>query len=522
MVQPGTAANAWLASPPLTLNVVDRSAVLIGVVRHHAPMDRVVTVIIIGSGFGGLCAARQLRRIGVDDFRILERRSFAGGTWIQNTYPGAAVDVQSPLYSVSGEPWDWSRLFAERHEIADYTNHLIAQYSLAEHTELETEVTGVTWDESAAQWEVSTTRGTWRSRFVINASGPLAHPQIPDFPGRDTFEGPAFHTNDWRQDVELRGKRVAVVGSGASAAQVIPAIADDTEHLHVFQRTPHWVLPRHDIVFSDWQRAVLRRRWAHDLLRWAIYWGLELRVVGFKYSAFLLNLVGRRPALSLIASQIDDADLRRKVTPDYALGCKRVILSNTLYPTLCRDDVTLHDKAEGISRVHPWGIETADGQRVELDAIVWATGFRATDGAIPYPIVGRGGESLERRWEEFPRAYLGTAVPGFPNFFLVTGPNTGIGHTSAIFIIECQMRYIADSIQAVREGNAASINVRHEAEEAYTRHIHEAMEGTVWKSGGCDSWYRSKSGHVVAMFPGFSFTFRRLTARFRPTDHELA
>lgn len=478
------------------------------------------TVIIIGSGFGGQSAAIQLRKQGIEDFCLLERRDYMGGTWLQNTYPGAQVDVQSPLYSLAGEPWDWSQLFAPQAELAQYTDHLIEKHGLREKTVLNANVCRATWDDERQVWGVETdTAGSFRARFVINASGPLSNPMIPTFPGAETFEGAAFHTNRWDHDFDVSGKRVAVIGSGASAIQVIPAIASQVTSLHVFQRSPHWVLPRPDRVFSRFQRSLMRNRAVYTLVRWAIYWGLETRVVGFKYSPRMLEMVGGRQARAHLAKQVPNPELRAKLTPDYLIGCKRVLLSNTVYPALGRDNVTLHDQTEAIREITPTGITTQKGEQVDLDAIIYATGFRATDGSIPYPLTGRNERSLQEAWLPFPRAYLGTAMPDFPNFFLVTGPNTGIGHTSALFIIECQMQYIGASIEAAKDGG--SVEVTAEAEEAYTTMVHSQMEHTVWNAGGCKSWYKSASGHVIAMFPGFSFSFRRLTGRFKPSDHRI-
>ncbi len=480
------------------------------------------TVVIIGTGFGGIAAAIALREAGVDDFVMLERRPFMGGTWLQNTYPGAAVDVQSPLYSLSSEPWDWTRMFAEQHELEAYTEHLISKHGLREQAVLEAAVTGVRWLEGEQVWLVATEAGEFRGRFVINASGPLSNPNIPDFPGRESFDGPQFHTNAWRHDVDLKGKRVGVIGSGASAAQVIPAIAPEVGELHVFQRTPHWVVPRPDHVFSPMERTALRNRWVQRGLRTAIYWALESRVIGFKYSRALLERRGRRPALQHLADQVPSDDLRAKLTPDYQLGCKRVIVSNTLYPALGRDNVTLHAGEEGIAALTPTGIDTTPGGHVELDAIVYATGFHAVEGVLTFPVTGAGGADLAERWRAYPRAYLGTVVPDFPNLFLLLGPNTGIGHTSALFIMESQLQYVIRCIQEVGRRNVAAVTVRAEAEEDYTRRIHEAMEQTVWKQGGCKSWYQSESGHVIAMFPGFSFTFWRWTRSFRPEHHAFS
>ncbi|GGY36262.1 Baeyer-Villiger monooxygenase [Bacterioplanes sanyensis] len=485
------------------------------------------TVVIIGSGFGGQCAAINLRQRGIEDFVILERRDFMGGTWAQNSYPGAAVDVQSPLYSIESEPYDWSQMFAEQEELREYTEHVISKHRLREKTRTRTEVKCIAWQQASQCWQIDTLHPEHgeqqlEARFVINASGPLSTPVIPDFKGRERFKGESFHTNHWNHDFDYRGKRVAIIGSGASAAQVIPAIAADVEHLHVFQRTPHWVIPRPDYRFKPWQRALLKRKPIYRLLREAIYWGLESRVIGFKYSKFMLELLAGKRARKHIEKQIADPKLRQQVTPDFTIGCKRVILSDTLYPALCRDNVFLHDKTDGIEEITAAGIHTQQGSELELDLIIYSTGYDATDGVISYPVMGRDGQKLADVWHDYPRAYLGTCVPGFPNLFIVTGPNTGIGHTSAIFIIEAQMNYIMTAIEQVGRRFKSVIEVRPEAEERYTQHIHNEMEKTVWHQGGCNSWYKSKSGKVIAMFPGFSFTFRRWTKNFRPADHILS
>ena len=478
------------------------------------------TVIIIGTGFGGLCAALMLRKMGVHDFRLLERRSFMGGTWCQNTYPGAAVDVQSPLYSIASEPYDWSQMFAGQSELRTYTEHVIQKHRLERETDTSTTVESLTWDDAEANWRVQTTNGDqYTARFIINASGPLSTPVIPDIPGQEQFQGAAFHTNDWDHRFDYQNKRVAVIGSGASAVQVIPAIANDVKALHVFQRTPHWVMPRHDRVFSPWQRTILRNRLAYKALRTGIYWGLETRVIGFKYSHRALRAIAQRQALEHLSSQVADPALRAQLTPSYTIGCKRILLSNTFYPALCEPHVTLHDRSDGIARIDNAGIHTAQGAHVPLDCIVWATGFDAVDGVVSYPVVGRNGLSLRQAWSPYPRAYLGTAMPGFPNFFLVTGPNTGIGHTSAIFVIEAQMEYISRSLKAAMKAPKQTIEVTSAAEASYTEHIHQEMEPTVWKTGGCSSWYQSQSGHVIAMYPGFSFMFRRRASRFESAHH---
>lgn len=481
------------------------------------------TAIIIGSGFGGQAAAVNLQRIGIDDFLMLERRAWMGGTWSQNSYPGAAVDVQSPLYSLSFEPYPWTQMFAEQDELVEYTNHVLAKYGLREKTRLNANVTKVQWDEVRQLWQVSIEGSDdLLAKYLINASGPLSTPVIPNFKGRDTFQGKTFHTNAWEHGYKHQGKRVAIIGSGASAAQVIPAIAADVKQLHVFQRTPHWVLPRPDRKFTGLQRTLLKSKLIYKLLRTAIYWGLESRVIGFKYSKTMLKLVAQREAVHHINKQITDPKLRAAVTPDYTIGCKRIILSSTLYPALSRSNVQLHPKDDGIAEINAKGILTTQGQQIDLDLIVYSTGYDATDGVISYPVIGKGGKSVQESWAEYPRAYLGTTLPGFPNLFVVTGPNTGIGHTSAIFVIEAQMEYIRRAIATTQQQGAKSIEVTAEAEADYTGMIHREMKQTVWQSGGCNSWYKSKSGHVIAMFPGFSFTFRQMAKAFKPKHHRFS
>jgi cation diffusion facilitator CzcD-associated flavoprotein CzcO len=476
--------------------------------------------IIIGSGFGGQCAALKLKKQGIEDFLILERRDFMGGTWCQNTYPGAAVDVQSPLYSIESEPYDWSQMFAEQNELQLYTNHVIDKNNLRDKTQTGANVSKIEWHEADQAWQVHLRdQPSIRAQLVI--SGPLSTPVIPAFKGKESFKGKSFHTNNWDQDYDYRGKRIAIIGSGASAAQIIPAIAKDADELHIFQRSPHWVLPRPDYVFKPWQRKLLKNKALYTLLRKAIYWQLESRVIGFKYSQTMLKLAAQNKAVKHIKKQISDPVLRAKVTPDYTIGCKRIILSDTLYPALCRDNVSLHDKTQGIKEITETGIITQDGENLKLDLIVYSTGYDATDGVISYPVIGREKKRLEDFWQEYPRAYLGTSAPGFPNLFIVTGPNTGIGHTSAIVVIEAQMNYMISSIKSLSANNNKVIEVKADAENRYTQHIHKEMAKTVWKSGGCNSWYQSKSGHVIAMFPGFSFTYQRWTKNFRPADHDF-
>lgn len=483
--------------------------------------QRTFQLIIIGTGFGGQSAALQLLKRGITDFVMLERRSFMGGTWCQNSYPGAQVDVQSPLYSLASEPYPWSQMFAEQPELEAYTKQVLAKHRLADKALLNTNVTELRWLAEQQQWQVTTSQGVFYAQAVISAQGPLSNPMIPEFPGQAKYQGKSFHTNAWDHDYDYRGKRVAIIGSGASAAQVIPAIADKVEHLHVFQRTPHWVMPRPDRKFAPWFQRLLGVRPFYQLLRKVIYWALEWRVLAFKYSRTLLKLFAEREARAHLRKQIPSAELRAKLTPNYTIGCKRIIVSNTLYPALARKNVTLHDRNDGIREFTERGLLTAQGHELELDLVVYSTGFKATDGALGFNVIGSDEQRLDDIWEAYPRAYLGTMMPGFPNLFLVTGPNTGIGHTSAIFVIESQMIYIMRVLKELQERHASSVEVTPEAEQRYTAKIHHEMARTVWQTGGCHSWYQSKSGKVTAMFPGFSFVYRYLAWRFRPQDHKF-
>lgn len=473
-------------------------------------------VLIIGSGFGGQCAAINLLKAGITDFRLLERRDFFGGTWCQNTYPGAAVDVPSPLYSLSSAPYPWTQMYAGQDELRRYTRHVVDRFGLEEKIELGADVQSMVWDDASRQWTVQTSKGVFQGQFVINASGPLSQPQLPSFEGIHLFEGKSFHSNRWEHDFDYRGKRVAIVGNGASAAQIIPAIAPQVSHLHVFQRTAHWVLPRPDHRFKPFERRLLKWPLFYRLLRSLIYLKLEGRFIGLKYLRAGIA-VFERMARRHLERQVKDPALRRRLTPDFTLGCKRVVLSSELYPTLCRDNVTLH--TEAIERLDASGIVTSDGQPLEVDLIVWATGFNATDDAIPYTVIGQNGRSLNDAWQPFPRAYLGTSVPGFPNLFVLAGPNTGSGHTSALFMLEAQMRYVMACINAVNDQGMRSVEVREEAEAAYTAKVHREMTKTVWSWGGCRSWYQNSSGKVVAMFPGFSCSFYWLARKMKRDDH---
>ena len=423
------------------------------------------SVVIIGSGFGAITAAIALQKRNITDFVMLERRSFFGGTWLQNTYPGAAVDVQSPLYSVSGEPYTWSHLFAKQGELAQYTESLIRKYLLDEHIQLHAEVTESRWVDD--HWQLTLSDGQiFKAKAVINATGPLSTPVVPEFKGLNEYQGAHFHSNDWQHNVAIEGKNVAVVGSGASAVQIIPAIVDKVKSLRVVQRTPHWLLPRMDWSFSPSVAKLLACKPIYAFIRWVLYWSFELRVVAFKYSPLLLKLVGYYPAMRHLKKQVKSEGLRDKLTPNFTIGCKRIIVSNTYYPALQKEHTSLHDKSDGIIGFWEKGIEFAKSGKVEVDVVVFATGYDAADSMISYSVIGENNQELAEQWKDYPRAYLGTSMPQFPNFFMVTGPNTGIGHTSAIFVIESQMKYIMHCIDRLQNSEVSSIQPTVQAEDS--------------------------------------------------------
>jgi len=479
------------------------------------------SVIIIGTGFGGLSAAINLRKQNINDFIMLERRGFAGGTWLQNTYPGAAVDVQSPLYSLSAHPYPWTHLFAKQDEIADYTQNIIEQYSLRKNIQLNAIVKNAQWHYD--HWSLLLHTGeTYKCKVLISATGPLSTPLIPEFAGLDTFAGRHFHCNDWQHDIDLRNKTIAVIGNGASAVQIIPAIINSVNSLHFVQRTPHWILPRPDWRIPSLLRWLVATKPIYAIIRCCIYWSLELRVIAFKYSKRLLRLVAQRPALKHLKKQVNSAELRHKLTPAFVIGCKRILISNTFYPAIQKSNCTLHDANDGIKAFTARGIDFFQSGEVKIDVVIFATGYNAVDSLVSYNVRGEHGLALSDAWKDFPRAYLGTSIPHFPNFFVVTGPNTGIGHTSAIFVIESQMKYIMQCIDEVITNKAKSIQPTEFAEDQYTEMLHKEMTKTVWAYGKCTSWYQNKQGKVIAMFPGFSFMFRRLCKKFIRNHHLIS
>ncbi len=478
----------------------------------------VLAAVIVGSGFSGLCAGITLKRAGVGDFVILEKADRLGGTWRENTYPGAACDIPSHLYSYSFEPnRTWTRSYGGQAEILAYLEHCATKYGLADHLRFGAEVTDATYDDRTHLWTVRAGTTTYVARALVLGNGALHVPSVPELPGLATFAGTRFHTARWNHDYDLTGKRVAVIGTGASTIQVVPEIAPKVVKLSVFQRTPPWIVPKVDRAFSERERWVFEKLpGAHWLRRTGLYWKLESRVLGM---AFAPKIFARAEKLVLkhLASQVADRELRARLTPAYRLGCKRILLSNDYYPAIARPNAEL--VTAGITAIEPRGIRTADGVLHEVDAIIFGTGFRTVDYLAKIKIVGRDGDDLNDVWRDRVRNYLGISVSGFPNMFLLMGPNTGLGHNSMIFMIEAQAHYAARAIVELHRQRFASLDVTPAAEQAFGAELAHKLKDTVWTSG-CNSWYMAPDGEVL-LWPGFTFDYWRRTRRVRLADYTL-
>ena len=475
--------------------------------------------VIVGAGFSGIAAGIELRRSGLDRFVILEKAARVGGTWRENTYPGAACDIPSHLYSYSFEPNPrWSRAYGKQAEILAYLEHCVDKYGLRPHLRFGQHVSSARFDEASGTWRIATASGeTYVARALLLGNGALHLPQLPPIAGLDTFRGTSFHSARWNHDYDLTGKRVAVIGTGASAIQFVPEIAKQVKQLHVFQRTPPWIVPKRDRVMSMPEKWLLEHvPGAHWLRRTGLYWLMESRVLGFAYAPKLLEYA-EKLVLANLARVVPDPALRGKLTPSYRLGCKRVLISNDYYPALQRDNVEL--VTDAIAEVTPTGVRTTDGSHREVDAIICGTGFRVTEYLSSIEITGRDGRELNAEWRKTLRNYLGITVSGFPNLFLLMGPNTGLGHNSMIFMIEAQARYAARAIEALRERELAFVDVKPQAEAAFRAELARRMKGTVWMSG-CSSWYQTPDGEVF-LWPAATVDYWWRTRTVALADYEL-
>ncbi|WP_347901895.1 NAD(P)/FAD-dependent oxidoreductase [Pseudomonas purpurea] len=492
------------------------------VLQEHASVARVYRVLIIGAGFSGIGMAVSLKQRGEQDFVIYEQEAGVGGTWWVNQYPGCACDIPSHLYSFSFEPNPhWSRRFSPQPEIRDYLKHCADKYQVLAHCRFNTQVASLRWLESRALWEVTDAAGDVAyARVVVAGTGALSTPEVPALEGLERFGGRIFHSQQWDHSYSLAGKRVGVIGTGASAIQFVPQIQPQVAQLSVFQRTPPWVIPKPDRAFSTRSQCLLQRfPTLQQLLRGLIYSAHEVRVLGFVFNPRLMAL-HKMLALNLLRRQVKDPVLRRQLTPNYSIGCKRILLSNNYFPALAQANT--HLVTSGIQRISKDAVITADGQRHPVDVLIFGTGFKAR---TPFPkgmIFGREGADIVDTWQAGSEAYKGTTVSGFPNLFLLMGPNTGLGHNSIVYMIESQITYILGALDTLDAEGIASLDVHPEAQQAFNQRLGHRMRGAVWSVGSCKSWYMDPdSGRNVALWPGFSWKFRQQTRRFDAEVYRL-
>ncbi len=477
------------------------------------------SIAVVGGGFGGVGAAAMLGREGYENVTVFEKGERVGGVWQHNTYPGAACDIPSHLYEYSFAPNRWSRRFSPGPEIRAYIEGVAKRFGVFDKVRTGTEVTSASWDEGRGKWLLETSAGSHEADVLITACGQLSVPKVPPIAGLEDFEGPAFHTAEWRHDVDLTGKRVALIGTGCSAIQVGPAIQPEVARLDVYQRSPGWTLAKGDFAYSRLLRSLFRRLPAlRRLDRASVYAFQEVAAAAFTRHRWLLPLF-RLLGMRQIKAAISDPELRRKVTPTYEFGCKRIMLTDDWYPTLTRDNVEL--VAEGIERVTPGGIRDATGVERPTDAIVLATGFASHDFIAPMEIVGSEGLTLEHAWDEVARAYLGLSVPGFPNMFLLYGPNTNGGSGSVVNTLECGIGHVLAALGEMERAEASRIEVSHAAATDFDRELRAALARTVWQSG-CSNWYVDENGNDPNNWPWVWSAYRRRTRELVPGAYELA
>ncbi|ONM50691.1 flavin-containing monooxygenase [Nocardia donostiensis] len=481
---------------------------------------RHLRTIIIGSGFAGLGLAIRLSQQGRNDFLVLERGHDVGGTWRDNTYPGAACDVPSHLYSYSFalNP-NWSRSFSRQNEIQGYIRNVAEKYNVLDKHLFNCDVTGARWNNEDSRWEIESSQGSFTADTVVSAVGALCEPALPDIKGINDFTGEIFHSARWNHDSDLAGKRVAIIGTGASAIQIVPAIAPKVAHLDVYQRTAPWLLPRLDRPYLLPERLAFKYLpGVQRLSRAAIYAARETQVVGLaKFPPLMRGMEAL--AKAKLQYEIRDPQLRAKVTPNFRIGCKRMLISNDYYPALSRDNVDV--VTDGIAEVRENAIVTKDGTVREVDAIIVATGFHVTDSPTYNTIAGKDGRTLSEVFDAIgQQGYKGSAIANFPNMFFLLGPNVGLGHTSMVYMIESQINYISDALATFDRLGLRTVEVRREVQDAFNAELQAKLVKSVWNTGGCASWYLDKHGNNTTLWPDFTFEFRRLTKKFDVAAYE--
>jgi cation diffusion facilitator CzcD-associated flavoprotein CzcO len=489
-------------------------------VSAHEAAARHARLAIIGTGFGGLGAAIRLKRDGEHDFVLLERAGDVGGTWRDNTYPGCACDVESHLYSLSFAPeagWTWR--FSRQPEIWRYLQRCARDFDLVPHLRFHHEVRCAEWDADARRWRIDTTAGPLTAQVLVMATGPLSEPRVPAIPGLDRFAGRAFHSAQWDHGFEMRDRRIAVIGTGASAIQFVPELQRQAVTLYLFQRTAPWVLPRPDAPIPAWRQELYRRvPILQRAVRLLIYLYREIWILVFRHPSMMAR--AQRLAIRHLERSVADPVLRAKLTPDYTMGCKRVLLSNDFYPAVTQPNVDV--VTAPIAEIRPRSIVTVDGVERAVDAIVFGTGFRVTDSPLAARIRGRDGRTLQDVWAGSPKAHLGTTMAGFPNLFMLLGPNTGLGHNSVVYMTEAQIEHLIGALRYMRERGVDAIEPTAEAQDTFVRAVDRRMQGTVWVAGGCSSWYLDRTGRNSTLWPDSSWRYYRRAARFAAAEYTRA
>lgn len=492
---------------------------------YSPPMDdeESIDIAIIGSGFAGLCMAIKLKQAGLEDFLIAEQADALGGTWRDNHYPGCACDVQSHVYSFSFAPNpQWSRQFAPAAEIRAYLEQCAERFAITPYLRLGLALETAVYDETRQRWALRFANGRRLSaRVLVSGMGGLSRPALPDIPGLENFQGKAFHSQHWDHGYSLQGKRVAVIGTGASAIQFVPQIVPKVAHLDLFQRTPPWILPKPDRPLSALERWAFKHLpFTQRLARSVRYWMLESRVLAFAHRPQLMKVV-QRMALRHLHKQVATPGLRQALTPNYTIGCKRILMSNDYYPALTRSHVQVVSQA--IQRIEADAVVTADGVRHPADCLIFGTGFQATAPLPRGMLIGRDGLDILDSWHDGAHAYLGTTLPGYPNLFMIVGPNTGLGHNSMILMIEAQVEYILQAVQTMQRQRLACIEVSPLVETAYNRELQGRLKRAIWSTGGCASWYLDpRTGKNTTLWPGSTWRFKRLTSNFRLQDYRAS
>jgi len=481
--------------------------------------------LIVGAGFAGLCAAVKLQEDGETDFLVVEKGADVGGTWRDNTYPGAACDVPSQLYSFSFAPNpDWSMSFSPQPEIQAYIRRVAEESGTLDRFRFHTALESATWDDEALRWRVEVSgpsgRTTLVSTTLVLGAGGLSEPKLPEIDGIEGFQGELFHSARWDHDVDLAGKRVAVIGTGASAIQIVPEVQKVASHLDVYQRTAPYVLPRNDRTYGRLERLALRHvPGLQKLYRTAIYWGRETYVPGFTLQP-KLALPAKKMALANLAKGVADPELRERLTPNFEIGCKRILISNTYYPALDSDNVEV--VTDRIAKVTGNAVVTEDGVERPIDVLIVATGFFTTELPITEHITGREGRTLADQWRESGMAaYKGTTVPGFPNLFMLVGPNTGLGHSSMVFVIESQVAYLREAVRTMGLHRYGSVEPTRAATQEWNADLQRRLRRTVWSTGGCSSWYLDDHGRNTTLWPRSTFAFRGLLSQFDVAAYDV-